>query len=141
MTRVYWDSMLFIYLLEANPVFGPKARKILHQTMSRGDVVCTSVFSLGEILTGARRRGSSSGVDAIKKHLLGGGIEILPFTASTAGKYSSIRAEHKVSQADAIHLASASEAGVDLFFTNDAALRKLTIPGIKFFGDLDGKVI
>jgi predicted nucleic acid-binding protein len=46
-----------------------------------------------------------------------------------------------VTQADAIHLAAAAVAGVELFVTNDAKLRKLLIPGIKFFADLDGKII
>lgn len=141
MTRIYWDSILFIYLLEANPTFGPKVRKILHQTVTRGDTLSTSVFSLGEILTGPRRRGSISGVDAVKKYFVSGAIEILPFTEATADRYSLIRAANRVSQADGIHLAAAAEAGVDVFFTNDHDLRKLSIPGIKFFADLDGRVI
>jgi len=140
-TRLYWDSMLFIYVLEGNPTFGPKARKILNQIVSRGDSLCTSVFSLGEILTGPRRKGSTSGVEAVKNYFLSGAIEVLPFTQTTAERYSIIRAANRVSQADGIHLACAAEAGVDLFFTNDHDLRKLSIPGIKFFADLDGKVI
>jgi predicted nucleic acid-binding protein len=67
-------------------------------------------------------------------------VEILPFTMEAAGRYSMIRAEMHVSQADAIHLATAA-AGVDLFFTNDDDFQKLVISGIRFFADLDGKVI
>lgn len=141
MTRIYWDSMLFIYMLEGNPTFGPKVRRILHQAVNRGDTLSTSVFTLGEILTGPKRRGSVSGVDAVKKYFLSGAIEILPFTERTADRYSTIRAANRVSQADAIHLATAAEAGVDVLFTNDTDMRKLSIPGIKFFADLDGKVI
>lgn len=141
MTRIYWDSMLFIYLLEGNPIFGPKVRNILNQIVSRENALSTSVFTLGEILTGPRRRGSLSGVDAVKKYFLSGALDILPFTEKTADRYSVIRAAHRVTQADAIHLATAAEAGVDLFFTNDVQLRKLSIPGIKLFADLDGKVI
>jgi len=140
-SRIYWDSMLFIYMLEANPIFGPKVRRILNQIVSRGDVLSTSVFSIGEILTGPRRRGSVPGVDAVKKYFLSGAVEILPFSEATADRYSVIRAATRVSQADGIQLASAAEAGTDVFFTNDSALRKLSIPGIKFFADLDGKVI
>ena len=141
MTRIYWDSMLFIYLLEGNPTFGPKVRRILNQIVSRGDILSTSVFSIGEILTGPRRRGSVSGVDAVKKYFLSGAVEILPFTVATSDRYSIIRGANRVSQADGIHLASAAEIGTDLFFTNDGDLRKLSIPGIKFFADLDGRLI
>lgn len=141
MIRIYWDSMLFIYMLEANPVFGPKVRRILNQIVSRGQTLSTSVFTIGEILIGPRRRGSVSGADAVKKYLLGGAVEILPFNEAAADRYSVIRGATRVSQADAIHLASAAEAGVDVFFTNDSDLRKLSIPGIRLFADLDGKVI
>lgn len=141
MTRIYWDSMLFIYMLEADPAFGPRVRNILSQIVSRGDTLSTSVFSLGEILTAPRRRGSISGASAVKKYFQSGVVEVLPFTAETADRYSVIRGANRVSQADGIHLATAAEAGVDVFFTNDKALRKLSIPGIKFFADLDGKVI
>ncbi|HEY6490986.1 MAG: PIN domain-containing protein [Terracidiphilus sp.] len=140
MTRIYWDSMLFIYMLEGNPTFGPRVRSIFDQMVVRGDFLCTSVFSIGEILTGPRRRGSASGVDAVKMYFLSGAVEILPFTERTADRYSVIRSANRVRQADGIHLASAAEASVDLFFTNDSALRKLSIPGIKLFADLEGKV-
>ena len=140
MTRIYWDSMLFIYMLEGNPIFGPKVRNILSRVVSRGDALSTSVFSICEILTGPRRRGSNSGVDAVKQYFLSGAVEILPFTEETADRYSLIRGANKVSQADGIHLATAAEAGVDVFVTNDGDLRKLSIPGIKFFADLDGKM-
>jgi len=139
-TRIYWDSMLFIYLLEGNPIFGPKVRRILSRIVSRGDALSTSVFSIGEILTGPRRRGSHSGVDAVRQFFLSGAVEILPFTEATADRYSVIRGANKVSQADGIHLATAAQAGVDVFVTNDRDLFKLSIPGVKFFADLDGKI-
>jgi predicted nucleic acid-binding protein len=132
--------MLFIYLLEGHPTFGPKVRKILSRIVSRGDALSTSVFSIGEILTGPRRRGSDSGADAVKQYFLSGAVEILPFTEETADRYTLIRGANKISQADGIHLATAAVAGVDVFVTNDGDLRKLSIPGIKFFADLDGKM-
>ena len=141
MTRIYWDSMLFIYMLEGNPIFGPKVRKILSRIVGRGDALSTSVFSIGEILTGPRRRGSISGVNAVKRYFQSGAVEILPFTEATADFYSLIRGANKVSQADGIHLATAAQVGVDVFVTNDGDLRKLSIPGIKFFADLDGRMI
>lgn len=141
MSRIYWDSMLFIYLLEAHSVFGPKVRTILQGMSVRNDILCTSLFSIGEVLTGPRQRGSNSGVEAVSRFFSSGAVEILPFNMKTVEAYSVIRSIVRVRQADGIHLASASEAKVDLFFTNDTALRKLSIPGIKFFADLDGKII
>ncbi len=133
--------MLFVYMLEAHPNYGPAVDKILDSMIRRGDTLCTSVFSAGEVLAGPRRRGSQSEVDTIKQFFMSGTVEVLPFALETADRFASIRAANKVSPADAIHLASAAEAGVDVFFTNDADLRKLSIAGIKFFADLDGRMI
>ena len=141
MNRVYWDSMLFINLLEANPVFGPRVQKMHEAMLRRGDLLCTSVFTVGEVLTGPRRLNDTAGISGLKKFFGSKEVEILPFSMEAAARYSMIRAEMRVSQADAIHLATAAAAGVDLFVTNDDDLKKLVISGIRFFADIDGKVI
>ena len=140
MSLIYWDSMLFVYILEAHPVYAPPVRNILESMVRRGDTLCTSVFTAGEVLAGPRRRGSQSGAEMVMQFFMGGSVKILPFTLEVADRFASIRAAYKVSPADAIHLATAAEAGIDLFFTNDDELRKLSIPGIKLFADLEGKV-
>ena len=140
MRNIYWDSMLFAYLLEANPLFGPKVARILRKMIQRDDTLCTSVFSLGEVLTGPRKDGSVSGVDAVKHFFSSDSVSLLPFTPETADRFSMIRASTGAHPADAIHLASAAVAQVDLFLTNDRKLLQLQIPGIKFIADLDGKI-
>jgi len=139
--RVYWDSMIFIYLLEANPDFGPRVQRLYEATLRRGDTLCTSVFTVGEVLTGPRKRKDLAGIGALNAFFRSKEVEILPFGIEAADRYSIIRAETRVRQADGIHLASAASAGVDLFITNDDKLWTLSIPGIKFFADLDGKLI
>ncbi len=141
MSLIYWDSMLFVYMLEAHPVYGPAVDSILDKMIRRGDILCTSVFSVGEVLGGPKRRGSQSEVDTIKQFFVSGNVKVLPFTLETADRFASIRAVVRVSPADAIHLASAAEAGADMFITNDEDLHDLSIPGIKFIADLEGKVI
>jgi len=139
--RVYWDSMLFIYLLEGNPKYGGRVQRMHEAMLRRGDILCTSIFTVGEVLTGPRKRNDVAGINGLKKFFDSKDVEILPFTIEAADRYSMIRAETRVSQADGIHLATAAAAGVDLFITNDEKLRALTIQGIRFFADLDGKVI
>ena len=53
MSLVYWDTMLFIYWLEAHPKHGSQVQRVHRQMSQRGDELCTSVFTMGEILTGA----------------------------------------------------------------------------------------
>ena len=60
MSRVYWDSMLFIYMLEGNPAFSPIVDGILREMDQRDDTLCTSIFCLGEVLTGRRFARSSA---------------------------------------------------------------------------------
>jgi predicted nucleic acid-binding protein len=132
--------MLFIYLLEAKPDYSKKVKRIHQAMLQRGDILCTSVFTLGEVLTGLRKQKDEAGIRGVKEFMLSDEVEILQFDLEAADRYSMIRAEARVSQADGIHLATAAAAGVDLFITNDDKLRKLEIPGIRFFADLDGKL-
>jgi predicted nucleic acid-binding protein len=67
-------------------------------------------------------------------------VEVLPFTPEVSDRYGQIRAANKVTAGDAIHLATAAAAGVNLFLTNDAKLKNLTIPGIDFVAGLDVNV-
>lgn len=138
MSVIYWDTMMFIYLLEGNPLFTPKVERFQRQVEYRGDTLVTSVFTLGEVLTGPRRTGDTNGISAIKAYFASGRIAILPFDSVTADRYSMVRSACKVSQADGIHLASAAVAEANAFVTNDKDLRKLVIPGIGFMMDLDG---
>jgi uncharacterized protein len=142
MSRIYWDTMLFIYLLEDNPDYAPRVASILQRMESRGDTLCTSVFTLGEVLTGPRKAGAIDSVGEIKDYFLASGqVELIPFNATTADRYSVIRSTTSVQSADAIHLASAADSGVHLFLTHDKQLQKLDIPGIHFISGLDGNLI
>jgi predicted nucleic acid-binding protein len=137
---VYWDTMLFIYWLEAHPKHGPQVQKVRRQMEQRGDELCTSVFTMGEILTGAYKTGHTSEAEQIRKFFEGGSVRILPFNLEAADRYAKMRAQHRVSPADAIHLAAASLAHVDVYFTNDERLKKLLIDGIQFIVGLDGSI-
>jgi uncharacterized protein len=139
-SRIYWDTMLFIYFLEGQPEFGPRVRQIYREMERRGDRLCTSVFTIGETLVGPQRRRAASVVREIKNYFQSGDIELIPFTANTAEAYGRIRAENAVLPADAIHLASAAETRADLFLTNDRSLQRLNISGIKFIAGLDATV-
>ena len=137
MSLIYWDTMLFVYLLEANPQFAPRTKEIRARMHKRGDSLCTSIFTAGEVLTDPYRRGDRALASQIRDFLQPPTVEILPFTSDVANRYAQIRAANRVTPADAIHLASAAVAGVNLFLTNDQKVAKLTIPGIDFVAGLD----
>ena len=48
MTRVFWDTNLFIYLLEDHPVFGEPARALRRRHQRRGDQIVTSWMTVAK---------------------------------------------------------------------------------------------
>ena len=140
MSRIYWDTMLFVYLFEGDPQFGARVAEVYQQMLHRDDILCTSMFTVGEVLVGPQKKGSSQVVAEIKSHFSDDEVELIPFTLGVAEEYSRIRAVHGVRPADAIHLASAAQARIDLFLTNDRKLLGLKVPGINFIVGLDGKL-
>jgi len=136
-SRIYWDTMLFVYLIEAHPDHGPRVKTIYAKMQARGDSLCTSVFTLGELLAGPYKRGAAELASQIREVLRPPTVELLPFNAEMADLYARIRSASSVRPADAIHLATAAQAHANLFLTNDRQLPKLTIPGIDFIAGLD----
>jgi predicted nucleic acid-binding protein len=136
-SRIYWDTMLFVYWIEDHPDHAARINQIRTHMEDRRDTLCTSAFTLGEVLTGFYKRGALEMAAQIRNAFLSPQIELIPFTPETADQYARIRANHRVSPADAIHLASAAQYGVDLFLTNDRRLQKLAIPGIHFIAGMD----
>jgi predicted nucleic acid-binding protein len=134
---IYWDTMLFVYLIEYYPEHGPRTEEIRNKMQERGDSLCTSVFTVGELLTGFYKRGAHDLAAEIRESLQPPAVQLLPFDPEVAERYARIRAQHPVSAPDAIHLATASIAGANLFLTNDRKISKLTIPGIDFVAGLD----
>jgi predicted nucleic acid-binding protein len=137
MSRIYWDTMLFVYWMEGHREYSRKVQAIRSRMEQRQDVLCTSAFALGELLVKPRKLKKASLIQQICDYFQNSKIELLPFDTQTADIYARIRAEHNVSSGDAIHLASAAQANTDLFLTNDRHLSKLTIPGIHFIAGLE----
>ncbi len=137
MSRIYWDTMLFVYWFEDNPQYAGRVEEIYRKMRQRKDKLLTSAFTPGEILAGSCRRGRIDEGVKIRQLFESFEVELIPFVAETAERYGQIRGNSRVTPADAIHLASAGHAGVDLFLTNDRELPGLVIPGIHFIAGLN----
>ncbi|HEY2117005.1 MAG TPA: PIN domain-containing protein [Candidatus Angelobacter sp.] len=137
MSRIYWDTMLFVYWLENHPVHAKRVQHILSKMEERQDRLCTSAFTVAEVLVGPYKVGDAAAAKKIRGVFESPFVELLPFNTATADQYARIRVQHRVSPADAIHLACAAQAGIDLFLTNDDALAGKVIPGIQFIAALD----
>ena len=140
MSRIYWDTMLFIYWLEDNPQFATRVDAIRLRMQERNDQLLTGALTFGEVLAGVHRRGGAARANDTKRLLQGVVSEIVPFTLETADRYAYIRGALGLPAADSIHLASAAQAGTDLFITNDRKLVGKVIPGIQFVVGLDSNL-
>ena len=137
MSRIYWDSMLFIYWLDDNPLFAKRVAAIHARMRERNDELITSTVTLGEVLAGAYRKGPPERVDEVRIALLALLSAVVPFTAETAEHYGRIRGSTNIASPDAIHLACAAAAKTDLCLTNDKDLVGKFVPGIQFIASLD----
>ena len=50
MANIFWDTNLFIYLLEDSPGFGAAVRDLRRRMLHRHDRLFTSAMTVGEVL-------------------------------------------------------------------------------------------
>lgn len=131
MSRIYWDSILFIYWIEAHPVFGPQTQHLHRTLVARGDKLSTSIFAVGEVLAGQFQKNDQRLIDLTEKVFDSGLITLIPVTREATRIFAILRGTTRVAPADAIHLSCAAAHGIDTFYTNDKALTRLKIPGIQ----------
>jgi predicted nucleic acid-binding protein len=135
-SRIFWDTNLFIYLFEKNIQFYSRTAALRKRMIERKDELMTSAMTLGEIQVGPRRTKDVSRAekyrDAIRQT-----SAVIPFDDRAADIYAQLRENVAIRPPDAIQLSCAAAAGVELFITNDVNLQKLTVPGIHFITSLD----
>jgi predicted nucleic acid-binding protein len=124
--RVYCDSVILIYFFEGTPAFKARATARLGVLGAAGDVLAVSDLVRLECRVQPIRR-----ADAVQladyDNLFGQpNVERVPITTAVFDRATVIRAAHNFKLADALHLASAVEAGCDRFLTNDARLSAFT---------------
>lgn len=135
MSRVFWDSMLFIHLVEDNPKYAPVINELLGRCFRREDHLMTSHLSVAETLVGLP---ASSGKEARFLDILDEiGFELVSFGADAAKQFRRLRSEFGLKPPDAMHLACAAASKTDIYLTGDTQLlqKHLHVPGIHFIAD------
>ncbi|MEI9970224.1 MAG: type II toxin-antitoxin system VapC family toxin [Terracidiphilus sp.] len=136
MSKVFFDTNLFIYMFEGLEPFRSRVLEIRKRIIDRGDQIVTSAMTLGEVLVKPTKLGQASLIEEYDRAIRST-ARVIGFDSSVSWRYASLRATHTIRNADAIQLACASHFGVDLFITNDKNLHKLDIPGIGFIAPLE----
>jgi predicted nucleic acid-binding protein len=138
MSRVFWDSNLFIYLFEQHPQFSAGVKSLLARMEARNDQLFTSALSVGEVLAKPYELGDMSRCSRYENAMQQAAV-ILPFDLPAARQFAKLRAQRalRVRPPDAMQLACAGTAGMDLFLTNDARLHSLQVDGIQFITSVE----
>jgi uncharacterized protein len=134
--KVFWDTNLFIYLFEGTGAAAEQTLDLWKRMLDRGDRLYTSALSVGEVLVMPAREGSR---ELEQRYLLlfqSSRITIIPFDLEAAPHFARVRVDPTIRPPDAIQLACAAAAEVDLFITNDERLSRKKISRIKFITSL-----
>ena len=136
MSRIFWDTNLYIYLIEGKSLMAQQVAVLRRKMRARGDQLLTSTLTLGEVLVKPLQMGDLKLASLYQQELTLSSV-LVPFDAKAAGTYARLRSDRALRAPDAIQLACAATAGVDLFITNDIRLYSKQIPGIQFIVPLD----
>jgi uncharacterized protein len=131
MSRVFWDTNLFIYLFEDYGALSKDVAQLRSKMLERGDQLLTSTLTLGEILVKPTERNDSE-LCRKYEHAISTTSTMISFDVKAARIYANLRSERSLRAPDAIQLACAASANVDLFVTNDERLQGKHVNGIQF---------
>jgi uncharacterized protein len=136
MSRIFWDTNLFIYLFEGEGSLAQRVKQIRQAMIERGDQLLTSTLTLGEILVKPLERQETELAQKYEEAVTATAL-MISFDTKAARRYAALRSDRSLRAPDAIQLACAGAAGVDLFITNDARLHSKRVEGIQFIVPLD----
>lgn len=137
MAKVFWDTNLFIYLLEDNPVWAERVDQLRRRMLVRADQLYTSTLTVGEVLAKPIRQQRLDLVDQYLAFFRRSSMNLLTFDLKAAQFYARLRGDLTIRPPDGIQLACAAAANIDLFITNDNRLSKMTVPEIHFIVNLE----
>ncbi len=135
-SRIFWDTNLFIYLLEDYGDLSDKVHQLRQRMIERGDQLCTSTLTLGEVLVRPVAAGRTELVERYEAALTSPAVLLVPFDRACSRLYAQIRQDRSIRPPDAIQLSCAAQGGCELFITNDERLSR-KVPGIHFIVPLD----
>ncbi len=140
MSRIFWDTNLFVYLFEDKGDLTERVVTLRKRMIERSDELFTSALTLGEILV----RPVEAGDDPLARQYeqaIPAASTVLPFNQGAALAFAGIRQDRSIKPPDAIQLACASVVGVEMFITNDERLSRKVVPGIHFIQPLSNAAL
>jgi predicted nucleic acid-binding protein len=133
---VYIDTVTLIYTVERYPAYWPLIEPLWLAAQARTVEIVSSELTLMEALVGPLKSGNAVLEKAFEQALLGTGLRLLPITQPILRAAAQLRAATKLKTPDALHAATARQAGCVLFVTNDPDFRGVASLPLVILDDL-----
>jgi len=126
-SRLYIDTNIFIYLLEANPTFSGLAAQAIEMAGERGISLVTSEIAVCECRVGAYRRKDQELIDLYEAFFdeIADELEIVPMDSDIIWNAPKLAGSIGLKIVDSLHVSTALVAGCDGFLTNDYGIPSL----------------
>ncbi len=134
--RIGLDSNILIYLLETSGPLADAAARIVDAIDAGTTEAVLSTVGLVEILMGPARAGDAAAFELTADALRDLLIRVVSLDRATAEDAAWIRGSLGIGLEDAVHLASARNAGATAFVTNDRRLRSIPRLEVVYLDDL-----
>ena len=120
------DANCVIYLVEKNPLWGPKIISRVAAAMAAGDSIAVCDLARAECLAGALKSGDAAILADYQRFFSSPTVRMLPLTPAVCERAAAVRVASlmKIKLADALHIAAAVEHGCGRFLTNDVQLKR-----------------
>lgn len=136
MSRIFWDTNIYIYLFEDYGVLSKTAASLRASMLLRGDQLLTFTLTLGEVLVQPMEHNDMDLCERYERALAQTSL-LIPFDTKAAKIYAFLRKDRALRAPDALQLSCAAAVGTDLFITNDKRLQRIQVPGIQFIVPLE----
>ena len=134
--RIGLDSNILIYLLASSGPLADAAARIVDAIEAGTTEAVLSTVGLIEILAGPARAGDAATFELTADALRDLLIRVVSLDRATAEDAAWIRGSFGIGLEDAVHLASARNAGATAFVTNDRRLRSIPRLEVVYLDDL-----
>lgn len=125
--RVFLDTAPIIYFVEKHPEYGAVVDEIFALIDEGRTSAVVSPITLAECLVHPLKHGLTELHEGFRDIILHGRNTFFsPIDETVAGQAARLRAEHNVTLADALQIATAMTNGCDGFVTNDLRLKKVS---------------
>jgi predicted nucleic acid-binding protein len=126
-SMVALDTVVWIYELEANPVFGPITDELFQNGFGSGH--CRAgccLLALGELLVQPLSLGRLDIADNYRRVIAPGPqLTVWEVNREVIEAAAVLRSKYRVKFLDALHVACAATSGAECFLTNDEGLRRI----------------